>query len=92
MSDKGAQSEDVEEDKSPRVLGGSENLSRVEDDIAKMLAHCPTDPVERLFWHEHWLRVASKRLAASDCQETRCLLRQMAIRYAAVAASLGTPP
>ena len=91
MSDKGAQ-EEACESAEPKLLGDGKILAKVQRDLDEMLAHCPADPIERLFWHEHWLRVAAKRFATNENQENRCLLRQMAILYSAVTASLGARP
>lgn len=60
----------------------------VDRNIADCLANSPTDPVERLYWIECWLRVAAKKYAESNTSQNSTRLRRMAVVYAATEAAL----
>lgn len=85
MSDKGAQTEEVDLD-NPEDGPGSHKA--VDSMVERMITNAPKDPIEKLYWYEFWLRSAARKFSAQQTAPRRSLLRRMAVLYAEVEADI----
>lgn len=85
MSDKGAQTIEADLDNSD---DGPRSFESVTTMIERMIEHAPTDPIEKFYWYEFWLRSAARKFSAKQTAPRRALLRRMAVLYAQVEGDL----